>query len=186
MSPLGRWCVACLTRETPQARHHAPTASTPRGGRAVVTRRVGTVVRLPARAADTRWCRPLSGRTTRSPASTRPSVGSAVVSPRRGVRPRRVENGAWEGNRTPDLRITNALLCRLSYPGARKQTTRSPHPPHRRERESIKSASSNPSSRLVESRSWASIRSSRAAIDVATRWLARASPSARAATIRSR
>ena len=25
--------------------------------------------------------------------------------------------GAREGNRTPDLRITSALLCRLSYPG---------------------------------------------------------------------
>jgi hypothetical protein len=25
--------------------------------------------------------------------------------------------GAWEGTRTPDLRITNALLYQLSYPG---------------------------------------------------------------------
>ena len=28
-----------------------------------------------------------------------------------------VANGAQEGNRTPDLRITSALLYRLSYPG---------------------------------------------------------------------
>jgi hypothetical protein len=26
-------------------------------------------------------------------------------------------DGAWEENRTPDLRITSALLYRLSYPG---------------------------------------------------------------------
>ncbi len=32
--------------------------------------------------------------------------------------------GAWEEIRTPDLRITNALLYRLSYPGATKKTTR--------------------------------------------------------------
>src|SRR6185437_2751866 len=28
-------------------------------------------------------------------------------------------HGAWEGTRTPDLRVTSALLCRLSYPGLR-------------------------------------------------------------------
>jgi hypothetical protein len=32
--------------------------------------------------------------------------------------PDSTENGAWGGNRTHDLRITNALLYRLSYPGA--------------------------------------------------------------------
>ena len=32
--------------------------------------------------------------------------------------------GAWEEIRTPDLRITNALLYRLSYPGVRSKTTR--------------------------------------------------------------
>ena len=31
--------------------------------------------------------------------------------------PTRTFIGAREGNRTPDLRITSALLCRLSYPG---------------------------------------------------------------------
>jgi hypothetical protein len=33
--------------------------------------------------------------------------------------------GAWEEIRTPDLRITNALLYRLSYPGAESNITRS-------------------------------------------------------------
>ena len=28
-----------------------------------------------------------------------------------------MEDGAGEGNRTPDPRITNALLYQLSYPG---------------------------------------------------------------------
>ncbi len=32
-------------------------------------------------------------------------------------------SGAWEGNRTPDLLITNELLCRLSYPGASTHST---------------------------------------------------------------
>ena len=32
--------------------------------------------------------------------------------------------GAWEEIRTPDLRITNALLYRLSYPGASSKDTR--------------------------------------------------------------
>jgi hypothetical protein len=32
-------------------------------------------------------------------------------------------NGAWEEIRTPDLRITNALLYRLSYPGASSNST---------------------------------------------------------------
>ena len=31
-------------------------------------------------------------------------------------------NGAGEGNRTPDLRVTNALLYRLSYTGTRAQS----------------------------------------------------------------
>ena len=35
-----------------------------------------------------------------------------------------VKRGAWEEIRTPDLRITNALLYRLSYPGATRKTTR--------------------------------------------------------------
>ena len=46
--------------------------------------------------------------------------------PRRsaGRRPRNAGFGAWEGTRTPDLRITNALLYQLSYPGdATDQTT---------------------------------------------------------------
>src|SRR5579863_1488985 len=30
---------------------------------------------------------------------------------------------AWEGTRTPDLRITSALLYRLSYPGDRRQAS---------------------------------------------------------------
>src|ERR1700684_2098603 len=34
-----------------------------------------------------------------------------------GGRPQRRQNGAWEEIRTPDLRITSALLYRLSYPG---------------------------------------------------------------------
>ena len=33
--------------------------------------------------------------------------------------PTRVKSGAGEGNRTPDPRITNALLYQLSYSGAR-------------------------------------------------------------------
>ena len=32
-------------------------------------------------------------------------------------------SGAWGGNRTHDLRITNALLYRLSYPGAGSNST---------------------------------------------------------------
>ena len=32
-------------------------------------------------------------------------------------RPLFIEFGAGEGNRTPDLRVTNALLYRLSYTG---------------------------------------------------------------------
>ena len=32
----------------------------------------------------------------------------------------RALTGAWEEIRTPDLRITNALLYRLSYPGAER------------------------------------------------------------------
>jgi hypothetical protein len=33
-------------------------------------------------------------------------------------------SGAWEEIRTPDLRITNALLYRLSYPGAKSKISR--------------------------------------------------------------
>ena len=32
-------------------------------------------------------------------------------------RPFFIQSGAGEGNRTPDLRVTNALLYRLSYTG---------------------------------------------------------------------
>ncbi len=38
----------------------------------------------------------------------------------------RPANGAWEEIRTPDLRITNALLYRLSYPGAERKISRPP------------------------------------------------------------
>ena len=43
------------------------------------------------------------------------SAGVAGQQRRRGATP--ATTGAWEGIRTPDLRITNALLYRLSYPG---------------------------------------------------------------------
>jgi hypothetical protein len=35
------------------------------------------------------------------------------------------KHGAWEENRTPDLRITSALLYRLSYPGILRWERRS-------------------------------------------------------------
>ena len=77
--------------------------------------------------------------------------------------------GAWEEIRTPDLRITNALLYRLSYPGATREFTRFPRPTQSRDNESITSASRSPSSMFVASRSLASISISSACIDATTR-----------------
>ena len=46
----------------------------------------------------------------------------------------RHHNGAREENRTPDLRITSALLYRLSYPGVRRNVSGAGRtdPPRRR------------------------------------------------------
>ena len=77
--------------------------------------------------------------------------------------------GAWEEIRTPDLRITNALLYRLSYPGATRKTTRFARSPQSRASESIRSASSNASSILVDNRSLVSTRMSNASREEATR-----------------
>ena len=40
-----------------------------------------------------------------------------LAQPEMGLRTNGTLDGAWEEIRTPDLRITNALLYRLSYPG---------------------------------------------------------------------
>ena len=42
-----------------------------------------------------------------------------------GLEKHRALTGAWEEIRTPDLRITNALLYRLSYPGAERNISTS-------------------------------------------------------------
>ena len=94
------------------------------------------------RATSTTWTTPLVKRATSSRAAVsycsrprrRASTGTATgrsdptTLPERCASPRlgdaTIEPGAWEEIRTPDLRITNALLYRLSYPGARRKTTR--------------------------------------------------------------
>ena len=49
----------------------------------------------------------------------------SLIAARRRTAPAAGLPGAWEGIRTPDLRITSALLYRLSYPGdATDQATR--------------------------------------------------------------
>jgi hypothetical protein len=77
--------------------------------------------------------------------------------------------GAWEEIRTPDLRITNALLYRLSYPGATRKTTRFVYSPHSRASDNMRSANNNDSSIFVDKRSLVSIRISMACIDDDTR-----------------
>ena len=61
--------------------------------------------------------------------------------------------GAWEENRTPDLRITSALLYRLSYPGEVNKLSDAAHDPHSTMPDSSTiSASSNRSSRTLRDR----------------------------------
>ena len=83
--------------------------------------------------------------------------------------------GAWGGNRTHDLRITNALLYRLSYPGARSNSTswvsaldlaKSQNSIN----ESMRSLSSSVSSTLAESRRVASLKTPIARIEAPTRY----------------
>ena len=61
----------------------------------------------------------------RTPQRTKGTDGGLCVSdqPFRGARDL---DGAREGNRTLDLRITSALLCRLSYSGERFTVAASP------------------------------------------------------------
>src|SRR5665213_4274326 len=99
---------------------------------------------------------------------------------------------AWEEIRTPDLRITNALLYRLSYPGATK-TLPDGLPAFRwGERqnsinESMRSLRRRFSSMFDESRREACATTPIALIDAPTRYADLASPaSSRLSAIRSR
>ena len=83
--------------------------------------------------------------------------------------------GAWGGNRTHDLRITNALLYRLSYPGARCNSTSwvsalDPAKSQNSINDSMRSFSSSVSSTLEESRRVASLKTPIARIDAPTRY----------------
>ena len=94
--------------------------------------------------------------------------------------------GAWEEIRTPDLRITNALLYRLSYPGAEQQHLLDGlDDDHWRRQNSINESIRSLSKQcLVDVRSrgarFASATASIARIEAPTRYSSRASPSSRA------
>jgi hypothetical protein len=83
--------------------------------------------------------------------------------------------GAWGGNRTHDLRITNALLYRLSYPGASSNSTSwvgalNLANAQNSISDSIRSFSSRVSSTLDESRRVASLKTPMARMDAPTRY----------------
>ncbi len=92
-------------------------------------------------------------------------------------------SGAWEGIRTLDLRITNALLYRLSYPGAESKISPSSIEGSGARiqnsiNENIRSWSNKDSSIFVERRRFASATASIARNDAPTRYSLRASPPA--------
>ena len=93
-----------------------------------------------------------TGASSSSRPRRRVSTGIATGrSARRTSRPSRARRprGAWEEIRTPDLRITNALLYRLSYPGA----TNSYPIPRRRSQPSEREHQVRQHERLVDVRS---------------------------------